>query len=1061
MIRKQINVPFDTVKTCYHMADIHIRNLKRHKEYNEVFEELYKEIQKDTENAIIYVGGDVAHAKTDLSPELVDMISKFFNRLANIAPTIVITGNHDCNLNNPDRLDALNPIIENLNHPNLHYLKESGIYTIADTDFVVFSVFDDPNNFITADECTSKNKVVLYHGVVDGSVMDSGMKLRNDRVTLGHFDGYDYGMLGDIHKHQWLNEKKTLGYSSSLIQQNHGEDYKNHGIIKWDLINKKGDFITIKNNYGFYTLYIRNDEIPIIDNLPKYPRLRINVENSLMSNVKRIVADVKKQYQVRDIVLNTVGEEKLINLDSSVSGSSVIGDISNIEFQNQIIKDYLYSNYNGATKEILEYVVEINKDLNSRLKSKDYNTGVSWKLKKLEFSNLFSYGEDNFVDFTKMNGLYGLFAPNTSGKSALMDVILFSLFDKSSRAFKPSDMININKTDFYTKINFEINGEDYFIEKKGKKTFSTQTNNYTAPVKTDFWKIDTTGKKISLNGEDRRYSNENIREVIGTLDNSMLTSFSLQDEHAGIILKSNSERKTLMNSFVGIDIFSKLFEQAHIKNKDIQTLLKSFERRDYSTQLANAELNIQKFEKIYKVKNDEYSKLKRHKGILEKTLIDWNRRLVQVEALYDVRVLNSSLKQVEETIKKLEKEKIKIEKEIEGIRLKASKVSIKSKDYDEEEIRGNIRLLETFEKKSNEINALLKDLNIHIQHKEDRLNSFGEVEFDPECEYCVENVNMFYKDIADIKVEYDINLLKREEYEKVISEVTRQVKKYLIYRKKLKGLEQIQMLRQELSSDFSNKKQEVTLHEHKIQLEENKKTDLNNKILDYYKNQQAIENNKKVQQRINELQINLDDLNIELDDKSVIVQDYYSKVEVYKSDRKSILSQIKEMEDLEIQNKAYDYYLKAVHRNGIPHELIKKIIPIFETEINNLLSPLVDFSIKVDIDDKSINFKIVYGDLEWPLELTSGMEKFISSLALRHALMKISNKPQPNFLFIDEGWGKLDSNNLSQLYVLFNYLKGNYDLILIVSHIDGMRDVIDQLLSISKINGYSRIDNRN
>ena len=34
---------------------------------------------------------------------------------------------------------------------------------------------------------------------------------------------------------------------------------------------------------------------------------------------------------------------------------------------------------------------------------------------------MFSYGEDNVVDFTKLNGIIGLFAPNASGKSALLD----------------------------------------------------------------------------------------------------------------------------------------------------------------------------------------------------------------------------------------------------------------------------------------------------------------------------------------------------------------------------------------------------------------------------------------------------------------------------------------------------------------------------------------------------------------------------------------------------------------------------------------------------------------
>ena len=40
-----------------------------------------------------------------------------------------------------------------------------------------------------------------------------------------------------------------------------------------------------------------------------------------------------------------------------------------------------------------------------------------------------------------------------------------------------------------------------------------------------------------------------------------------------------------------------------------------------------------------------------------------------------------------------------------------------------------------------------------------------------------------------------------------------------------------------------------------------------------------------------------------------------------------------------------------------------------------------------------------------PLELSSGMERFISSLAIRVGLMNVSNLPRTNFLAIDEGWG--------------------------------------------------------
>ena len=58
-----------------------------------------------------------------MSPELIQMLSDLFVNLADICPTILI-GNHDCNLNNRSRLDVLSPIVNNLQHPNLHYFKK-------------------------------------------------------------------------------------------------------------------------------------------------------------------------------------------------------------------------------------------------------------------------------------------------------------------------------------------------------------------------------------------------------------------------------------------------------------------------------------------------------------------------------------------------------------------------------------------------------------------------------------------------------------------------------------------------------------------------------------------------------------------------------------------------------------------------------------------------------------------------------------------------------------------------------------------------------------------------
>jgi DNA repair exonuclease SbcCD ATPase subunit len=167
---------------------------------------------------------------------------------------------------------------------------------------------------------------------------------------------------------------------------------------------------------------------------------------------------------------------------------------------------------------------------------------------------------------------------------------------------------------------------------------------------------------------------------------------------------------------------------------------------------------------------------------------------------------------------------------------------------------------------------------------------------------------------------------------------------------------------------------------------------------------------------------------------------------------------IVKLKDLTQQYKFYEYYLQAVNRDGVPYDLITTAVPYIEQEINNILTQLVDFNLMLEMDGKNINCYIVYDqDNFWPIELTSGMEKFVSSLAIRTALINVSSLPRPNFLAIDEGFGVLDSDNLNSIFNLFDYLKSQFSFMLVISHIDSMRDVVDHLVEIVKTNGNSKI----
>ena len=66
---------------------------------------------------------------------------------------------------------------------------------------------------------------------------------------------------------------------------------------------------------------------------------------------------------------------------------------------------------------------------------------------------------------------------------------------------------------------------------------------------------------------------------------------------------------------------------------------------------------------------------------------------------------------------------------------------------------------------------------------------------------------------------------------------------------------------------------------------------------------------------------------------------------------------------------------------------------------------------------------INYGDSRRPIECGSGMEKMVSSLALRVALTNISSLSKADMLIIDEGFGSLDSANVEAVTQLLQKLR--------------------------------------
>jgi DNA repair exonuclease SbcCD ATPase subunit/predicted MPP superfamily phosphohydrolase len=1048
---KKINIGINTIDKIYHISDIHIRNLKRHQEYKQVFNKTANYIKNSIgNNDIIFLGGDIVHAKTDMTPELVQEVQEFFKLFADIAPTILITGNHDCNLNNISRLDALTPIVNALQHPNLFYFKDSGIYHVADKHFVVMSVFDKPKDFIKADSFEADYKIALHHGAVNNAVTDVGFTLVNHHVDIHTFDDYDITLLGDIHKPaQFLNNEKTIAYCGSLIQQGFGESLI-HGILVWDTKTRSAKFVEIENDTCYYNLDINGGKYePITKTIKdKSIKLRVRSQNTDAADIKKIIADIRLDYNIEECTIQKIND---FVVNKSKIHKINIGDVRDTEYQNELISKHLENKF-AFDDSMLDGIRHVNRTVNSSLKIKENSRNILWIPKKFEFSNMFSYGENNLIDFSNITGVCGLFAPNASGKSTMLDAIAYCIFDKCSRTSKASSVLN-NKSDYFTcTFNFQINDTDYFIEKKGTKGRGNHVR-----VDIDFYSIDEYGQRKSLNGKERSDTNDNIRQLLGTYDDFVLTTLSAQNNNTGFIEMAQRERKDLLSQFLDINIFEELYTIASNDIKEVATLIKEYQRQDLSTQLANSITNIDRYSNEHKLYTEEKNDINQNLEKLNREILKLTSDLINIDVtIEDINLLNREKDRINKLFVSLEDDGIKKRNELITIQNNINELKDKHLSYNINLISEKINKLSSVKEEEKQLLSKIAKLRADLNHKLEKMKKLNDLEYDENCSYCMNNI--FVKDAIATKSSIQIDL-------ETVSTLEKQIETIQLTINELAPAHSEKDLYNKLQNDIhlleSNKSSiELKLQEinsYKQQLDNKLKT-IDVQIEEYYKTESAILSNKLVKSKIDDINKTVTLLKTKLIDVDKKIISCYSNLLLAEKTKTMVEESIAKLKELGQKFKYYEYYLLAVSRDGVPYDLITSAVPLIEQEINNILSQIVDFQLMLEMDGRNINCYIVYDDDNfWPIELTSGMEKFVSSLAIRTALINVSALPRPNFLAIDEGFGSLDSENLNSMFNLFDYLKTQFSFILVISHIDSMRDVVDKSIEITKLKGNSNI----
>ena len=1030
-----------------HLADTHIKNLKYHYEYKIVFEQLYQTLRERKVDYIVHCG-DIAHTKTQISPEFVEMCSDFFRSLAEIAPTYIILGNHDGNLKNSSRQDALTPIVAALDLPQLHLLKNSGETHLNDEVCLnVLSVFDRDSWSKPTDD--SKINIALYHGSISNCKTDTNWTMSFGEDDISIFDNFDFAMLGDIHRRQFLDKEGRIWYPGSTVQQNHGET-NDKGALIWD-IKSKDDWeiepIVLQNPKPFVTVQLTpHGKIPKKADVPQNARLRLVSTNNLPLNVMRRAIDIAKhRFKPESISFLNRASGQRGNVEEITDGLKT-ENLRDPKVQEELISEYLKDHQ--VPSGTLEKVYELNRTYNKIIEEKEeVSRNVNWKLSSFEFNNLFNYGKGNSVNFDKLNGVIGIFGKNFSGKSSIIDAALYTLFNTTSKNERKNlNVINQNCESGDGKLTIECNNKIYTIKRDSKKYIKRLKGEETLEAKTDlnFEVYDpVTDEVTSLNGVTRNQTDANIRKHFGTIDDFMVSSLASQHGALAFIEEGSTRRKEIIAKFLDLEIFENKFRMAKENSVEAKVLIKKHKNRDYNEEIdqCTSTLDAAQVSSMVLSLEHETFKIKKEKEsgalqTLQSQIDSAPRELIDIHNLMEQQKKGAIT--VVSLSSKIREQTEQIENKIAAVvELREARKIINHKKLTEDQVQ------------IGELNLKLKEIQgkiVNINRKEKLLSGIPCGDTFPKCKF-IRDANVAVATLEQTQNEMsDANLLLSS----LSPEVVRlKLQEYNTLNNSIKTHES-----NITNLELSREKNKTTKAKTQFSL----KT-ITEKVTEYEENKEAIENLENLMQEKKACKKRIQLLDVDIVRSHEEVLKTVKLIGSCEQKLENLEAQKQEHTDLQNSYAAYDLFMQCMHPNGIAYDVIKKKIPVINQEIARILANIVDFEIFFESFGNKFDIFIKHPLYdERPIEMASGAEKTMAAMAIRLSLLSVSSLPTSDTFILDEPGTALDEENMEGFIRILELVKVYFKNVLLISHLDSLKDCVDMQIVIDKKDGFARVN---
>ena len=772
---------------------------------------------------------------------------------------------------------------------------------------------------------------------------------------------------------------------------------------------------------------------------------RVNPYDYSTDKIKIIKGMMSEKYKVPRERIKVIPEFILVDKNNkSFIDNEVISNIQNPLFQLDLFKEYLTLN------KIQDYDFDFLKDIDSQINAHiDYTVYDKYKrysIKWIKWDNFLSYGENNFFDFSQLNGLVLLSGEpaNQSGKTTFaIDLLHFLLFGKTDKSATLDKVFNKHLTES-TEVNVEgciiIDGEEYIIKRKlTRPALSKRTSKSKTTQKVEYYKIvggiaEELGEYIEDNkGESSIQTNKVIKEAIGQeSDFDMIicaTSSNLDD----LIEKKDTERGKLLSRWIGLlPIEQKdIIAREHF-NSSIKPYLISNKYDETQLLQENQALQI-----VIKTLEDEIKKLSTENIEIEKelTLLEENKmRLLSYKTPIDDTLLKIDINTLNTQMDSLKKEG-----------------EIKNNEI--EFLTQELKKLENVEFSIDEYDALIKennDLNIQIQlQRQEFISNKKLIEELTKSEFCP-TCGKKYDNVDNSKKIEEITL---KQSEITINGKEMNEKKNILEKK-------IELLKENREKYDIKSKTEIkkSVLELKLTQLRNEYKEKRNILTEYNKNNEAIDRNNNIDINIRNIDAtlknkrNTKELNLSyIENRKNTILNHHNSID----ERNEIIKRINEENKL---IRHWKIYLDMIGKNGISKMVLRKTLPIINAQLSQLLNDVCDFDVEVAINEKNdIIFYLIKDGVKSDLSSGSGFEKTASALALRTVLGNLSTLPKSNILILDEVLGRVAKENYDNMKSLYEKILKNYDAIIQISHLTEIKDWHEKHIIVSKENNVSKI----